>query len=389
MKVSTFDSLIPYPDSATGYHLVYSQNPIACDALGVPKDTTFSVTVYRKTGKDSMEVAKGVYISVGIKYPGVSIGRLFKSEAGKISVSLVENSFTVPKYAESVTVWVGESSYDIHDIADFPVGFTFDGKKGDTGMNRIPVPYGEYNSETTYTATDMIAPYVLLSGKYYVMNKTTSVKGLNPQTDYAANGTNATWIYLEYFKAAFFEIIMANLGLIGKAVFYNEYMFSQQGTDASGNATSDYSKFGTDAFTPNLLLNFLTGEIRTNSGIFKGSVATPFGPGVVSATDRILDFSTGFNFQFEGGGDVILPDDEKYDGVECSLFSRFPQTSFKVKIANNGLFIDRDHTIRGGGYSSILVSGKMLRLKAVKHTQIVYWYILNIYDFTQDELLTK
>lgn len=274
MKVSTFDSLIPYPDSAVGYHLVYSQNPIACDALGVPKDTTFSVTVYRKTGKDNMEMAKGVYISVEIKFPGTT--RLFKSVTGKLSVSLVENSFTVPKYAESVTVWVGESSYDIHDIADFPIGFTFDGKKGDIGMNRIPIPYGEYNSTTTYMATDMIAPYVLCAGKYYVMNKTTSVKGLNPQTDYAANGTNATWILLEGYKAIFVELLMANLGLIGKAVFYNEYQFSQYGKNGTTEVTED-GKYNipVDAggtFDPNLLLNFLTGYFRCNNVDIRGII---------------------------------------------------------------------------------------------------------------------
>ncbi len=385
MEVSAFDSLIPYPDSAVGYHLALSQNPVACDASGIPKDTSFTVTVYRKSGTNSMEVAKGVYTSVRVGFSGYS--STYKSKSGKATVPLVENSSSILRYAESLQICVGESSYDIADIANISVAFTYDGKKGDTGINRIPVPYGEYSSEVTYTATDLIAPYVLLAGKYYVMNKTTSVKGLNPQTDYAANGTKATWIYLEHFKAAFFEIFMANLGLIGKAVFYNEYMFSQQGIDASGNATSDYGKFGTGDFTPNLLLNFLSGEIRTNSGIFKGSVATPFGAGVVSATDRILDFSTGFNFQFEGGGDVILPHDEKYDGIECSLFSRFPQTAFTVRIEQNDMFIDKDHTIRGGGYTAINVSGKMLRLKAVKHMQKVYWYILNIFDFTQEELL--
>ena len=283
MEVSAFDSLIPYPDSAVGYHLVYSQNPIVCDALGVPKNTTFSVTVYRKTGKDSMEVAKGVYISVEIIFPGTT--RLFKSTTGKISVSLVENSFTVPKYAGSVTVWVGESSYDIHDIADFPVGFTSDGKKGNNG--RLPVPYGEYSSTTTYTATDIVAPYVLCAGKYYVMNKTTSVKGLNPQTDYATNGVNATWILLENYKAIFVELLMANLGLIGKAVFYNEYQFSQYGKNGT-TAVVEGGKYGipVDAggsFSPNLLLNFLTGYFRCNnveltgvinaiSGIFKNIV---------------------------------------------------------------------------------------------------------------------
>lgn len=272
MEVSAFDSLIPYPESATGYHLALSQNPIACDVSGIPKNTSFTVTVYRKTGANSMEVAKGVYTSVRVSFSDHS--STYKSESGKVTVPLVENSSMIPRYAEGLQVCVGESSHAVHDIADMSVAFTHDGKKGDNG--RLPVPYGEYSSTTTYTATDMIAPYVLCAGKYYVMNKTTSVKGLNPQTDYAANGTKATWILLENYKAIFVELLMANLGLIGKAVFYNEYQFSQYGKNGTTEVTED-GKYNIpiDAggtFDPNLLLNFLTGYFRCNNVDIRGII---------------------------------------------------------------------------------------------------------------------
>lgn len=272
MKVSTFDSLIPYPDSAVGYHLALSQNPVACDVSGIPKDTSFTVTVYRKTGTNGMEVAKGVYTSVRVSFSDHS--STYKSESGKVTVPLVENSSMIPRYAEGLQVCVGESSHTVHDIADMSVAFTRDGKKGDNG--RLPVSYGEYSSTTTYTATDMIAPYVLLSGKYYVMNKTTSVKGLNPQTDYAANGTKATWILLENYKAIFVELLMANLGLIGKAVFYGEYQYSQYGKRGS-EEVSESGKYDVpiDAggtFDPNLLLNFLTGYFRCYNVDIRGII---------------------------------------------------------------------------------------------------------------------
>lgn len=272
MEVSAFDSLIPYPDSATGYHLALSQNPVACDVSGIPKDTIFTVTVYRKIGANSMEVAKGVYTSVRVSFSDHS--STYKSESGKITVSLVENSSMMLRYAEGLQVCVGESSHTVHDIADISVAFTHDGKKGDNG--RLPVPYGEYSSTTTYTATDIVAPYVLCAGKYYVMNKTTSVKGLNPQTDYATNGVNATWILLENYKAIFVELLMANLGLIGKAVFYNEYQFSQYGKNGTTEVTED-GKYNipVDAggtFDPNLLLNFLTGYFRCNNVDIRGII---------------------------------------------------------------------------------------------------------------------
>lgn len=134
--------------------------------------------------------------------------------------------------------------------------------QGARGM--LPYPAGTYSSSTTYTATEQVAPYVLLDGTYYVMNKAGAWLGTStgktPAQDYAANGTSATWIPFESFKAIYVELLFARFGLLGSAVFYDDYMFSQHGVDASGNETSDYSGFASGAFTPNILCNFKNGE---------------------------------------------------------------------------------------------------------------------------------
>jgi hypothetical protein len=311
MNVSAFDSLAPYPEDATGYHLVCSQQTIACNAQGIPKDTSFTLTVYRKKGENSLEIATGVYITIRVTFPGVT--RTHTSRTGAITVPLVDNAFAVPQYAQSVTAQVGESSYDIHDIADFPVGFTLDGEKGNNG--RLPIPYGEYNSEATYVATDLIAPYVLCAGQYYVMNKTTGVKGLNPQSDYAANGTNAIWVLLENYKAIFVELLMANLGLIGKAVFYNEYMYSQYGKDGNTSVTEEgrYStpKDAGGSFDPNFLINFLTGYFRCTNADITGVI------NAVSGVFRNITSPNG-NFGINEAGDFILKGNGQLGGFRLS-----------------------------------------------------------------------
>ena len=89
-------------------------------------------------------------------------------------------------------------------------------QKGDPGKSgRIPYPAGEYNLWTTYICTDTVTPYVL-DGKYYIMNKNTSWVGQampsninSPQKDVAVNGSNATWVLVEDYKAIFVEILMA------------------------------------------------------------------------------------------------------------------------------------------------------------------------------------
>ena len=163
------------------------------------------------------------------------------------------------------------------------IRFLRKGDKGDKGdRGRLPVPYGEYVAGTAYTATDLIAPYVLCEGQYYVMNKTTTWQqsSRTPKQDYAQYGSNATWILLEKYKAIFVELLMANLGLIGKSVFYQEYMFSQYGkigsTEVSteGNYAVPVDAGGT--FEPNFIINFLTGEMRCNRGEFAGGIRVPF-----------------------------------------------------------------------------------------------------------------
>lgn len=133
-----------------------------------------------------------------------------------------------------------------------------EGAKGERGM--LPYPAGEYSATTTYTATASVTPYVLCEGLYYVLNNIGSFIGVNPQTDYAANGSKATWVVFEKFKAAYIEILMANFAKLASAVFFGEYMFSQHGTDANGNPSTNYQDFANGTFKPNLLLNFLTGD---------------------------------------------------------------------------------------------------------------------------------
>lgn len=154
-----------------------------------------------------------------------------------------------------------------------------DGAKGSRGQ--LPYPAGEYDLHTSYICTDMVAPYVLYNGIYYVMNQITTWVGQgvpsninNPQKDYAVNGKKATWIPFENYKAIYVEILMANFAKLASAVFSGDYIFSQQGVDADGNSTSNYEKFNTGTFTPNLLLDFATGLFKGSKVELTGQIST-------------------------------------------------------------------------------------------------------------------
>lgn len=160
-------------------------------------------------------------------------------------------------------------------------------KKGATGpqgpVGRLPVPYGTYGEQSSYTCTDRIAPVVMCNNLYYVMNKNVTWNVANnptPAQDYASYGTNATWIYMQNYKAIFAEVFMANFGKIASAVFYGNLMFSQQGI-VNGSASSNYSALHTDSngdvdesvasyFKPNFWINFANGKMKALSGSVGG-----------------------------------------------------------------------------------------------------------------------
>lgn len=161
------------------------------------------------------------------------------------------------------------------DVAAFDslIPYPKDGKDGIGERGPLPYPAGIFQSDVSYTATKDKTPivYYKVGKTFYVMNKVATVKGLNPADDYAKNGTNATWIPFENYKAVFTEILMAEFAKLASAVFWGDYMFSQYGRDSEGKITEDYSKFGTSSFSPRLQINFKTGDIYCESLIDRGS----------------------------------------------------------------------------------------------------------------------
>lgn len=139
------------------------------------------------------------------------------------------------------------------------------GKKG-----QVVYPAGVYGNTVSYTTTETKAPYVYdpSDGNFYVLNAImtwlgTEQNNITPSQSYAES-QGLYWLKFDAYEAIYAKIgIIAN-GLIGSAVFNGNYMFSQQGTDANGNPSSNYEEFTGDAdspFKPNLLINFNTGDL--------------------------------------------------------------------------------------------------------------------------------
>lgn len=170
----------------------------------------------------------------------------------------------------------GIQTYKFEDSWSTPARYT--GLNGitttETVYRRNPIiyPQGIYTAGVTYINDGARTPYVYYNGNYYYLSSEGSWTGTEDSTP--ANNP-AWWTLLEGFEALYTKVgIIAN-GLIGSAVFNGDYMFSQQGIDQNGTASSRYEDFlknystgGTlvnpydpmAAFKPNFCINFRTGD---------------------------------------------------------------------------------------------------------------------------------
>ena len=165
-----------------------------------------------------------------------------------------------------------------------------DGKEGTDGI--MVYPAGVYSADITYTADNETSPVVAYDGNYYMLIRGKSYNGAtmpegrrSPAEDVANGGDDVRWRLFDKFNAVFADVVMAAFAKLGGAIFYGDYMISQNGSingrDVQGedeNGVAYYRQFtdGTTAgtFIPNLMLNFKTGDFYAANGIFSGAIKT-------------------------------------------------------------------------------------------------------------------
>lgn len=289
---------------ATVYWLVPSVTQIKRKADGTHLPEYVSCESKSKTGEDSPVSGVGT-----IKF-------VFTYKQGSTSAEFIYASriiVTSDMAGISFRLYVGGQKVDEKTVLVVDDGGKGeDGKPG--GRGRMPFPAGIWDANTTYTATDNIAPIVYheQGRTYYVMNKTTSVIGLNPGDDYAQNGTNATWIPFENYKAIFTDILMANFAKLAGAVFYGDYMFSQHGKDGNGKYTDNYKDFNPTSpdkgsFVPNYCLNTRTGNMRLSDVTATGNF--------ISSPILVTKNDPGFGGEFASKSGIYAASIPEYDSI--------------------------------------------------------------------------
>lgn len=179
----------------------------------------------------------------------------------------------------------------------------------------IPVPRtDDWSSGNTYKngeffldeSTNMVYMWV------YPMAGNTSVK---PSSYISANTKPKRWERVGLEKLIATEVLLARYALLGKAVFYDEYMISQQGVDNNGNESGNYTQYPSN-FTPNFLINFLTGLV----GIYKGNI--DLGGGKIVLNDDGSGHIANGNFSWLSSGHRIAKAPEIVQWVKVTEYTK-------------------------------------------------------------------
>ena len=131
---------------------------------------------------------------------------------------------------------------------------------------------GEYLLCSSYDEVDG----VLIPGEqavYLWANPVPGNSAISPGEDVVKNPRTTCWQKHSKWPILMTEAFMSNFAKLGSAVFSGDYMLSQHGKDAAGVDTVDYRKFDESqigkpdcAFTPNILLNLLSGMAMFANG---------------------------------------------------------------------------------------------------------------------------
>lgn len=268
-------------------------------------------------------------------------------------------SDTPPSLSAGEVLWMTQANIDHENklIGEWSTPVRISGEKGEQGSpgkdgddGLMVYPAGNYNPSTSYSATDGTTPVVVYSGNYYVLRKgatyqgTSQTENLNtPALDIANSPTNngtstSRWVLFDKFNSVFADIIMAEFAKLSSAVFYGDWMISQQGT-RNGESSNEYQHFKDGSFAPNFSVNFKTGEINAASGVFSGTLLTKFKTLQESDATYTSDYKWKLNNDLKiitsDAETIILPSDIKNIGQRvliCNNVTNYSRTDKTTRI---------------------------------------------------------
>ena len=294
-------------------------------------------------GEGSNKVAMSAYLTFRVEsVVGSSVTKLFEDKP----VSKVSSyDYTIPsdQYATAnrISIYAYEDAARTKEIDSKQVNII--------AANPTPFPRSDdWNVENVYKNGEYLKQDNVL---YMWTSRVSGNTEISPKEWIEAHQESGLWTPYPYDKLIAAEIALLNFALIGSAVFQDEYMISQQGVDASGNPTNDFRKFGTEEFTPNLLLNFLTGLFKGNKVELTGQISTA-SEGKRIVIDPVTNSISMYDFLGNLVGKISFSTIEDYTTPVIELYDMTPTGSLGGKttilpgsITFSSLYLGDNYTV--------------------------------------------
>lgn len=221
-----------------------------------------------------------IYYEYGIRYDFDGDFNITGLKQLVDSDGTVNNDFIkLDDECNALTVYLVGKTIDGNVLSDCkPVKFIpIDERTSDSKVTPLIYPAGDWKEGFTYTGTSDRAPYVFYDGNetykgHYIACGTlkeapgdSNIIRSDEEVDWRNYETTDKWVEMANFEAIYSNIGVFDTALVGPWVFYDKWMFSQDGVDANGTLT-DYSKIDEwnedwqSNFIPNILFNAETGE---------------------------------------------------------------------------------------------------------------------------------
>jgi hypothetical protein len=253
---------ITFRDEQVRYWLETTDTVVHYDSNKVTGTASFVVTCKQQTGNGAATDCSDFYLALD-KYNGqMWISAIYTKRA----------SLMVPTGSNFTRYRVRALNDSDVTVCEINVEAIFDGEIGPAGAKgAIYLCRGEWNNQETYIKTAAVVHYVIHKGYAYEPKVAIVIGGNNPLADVQAGGAN--WKSLGRYDVIATRVLLANFALIAGAVFWDNKLMSQYGTNNSGAETNDYTGYSEDAtgnetgaFHPNLLIDFSKGQIRMAQG---------------------------------------------------------------------------------------------------------------------------
>ena len=338
LNVTGYITISVAQQDVTSYKLIIPYAAINRSAYGVIQQDAFDLVVKESTGNlfenitsDAQMLEKSLRIE---RYVAASDSWLVHPISDEIAESemmdglrlrllKVELVVVTTINPDGLPVGHQEEKLTVLDEVDIPV------------IQENPMPFPRSETEWSKSLLFKNGEYMLLDNVVYMWNHYQSGNSdLDPKSDIAKNPLTTRWSAYQNWAILFTNAVIAKFGLVGAAVFINQYMISQYGIDSNGDPSNDYRDFGGIDFIPNIMLDFLSGKSKLGDTEITGTVVAK----LLYSPSNNLNFNSGYNLNpmtdgatlvVNGGGltpVLKMPDPTLWPGLTIAIYTEPPLT---------------------------------------------------------------